>query len=68
MQREEVMIEVSDLVKRFGETVAVNRVTFAIQKGEVFGLLGPNGAGKSTIIKVLTTLCLPLAGERGRGL
>src|SRR5262245_34110230 len=63
MEREEAMIEVSDLVKHFGETVAVNRVTLAIQKGEVVRLLGATGAGKSTIIKVLTSLLPPTSGR-----
>ncbi|HET8911675.1 MAG TPA: ATP-binding cassette domain-containing protein, partial [Ktedonobacteraceae bacterium] len=53
------IIDVSHLVKRFGDHAAVNDISFGIEKGEVFGLLGPNGAGKSTTIKMLTTL-LPL--------
>lgn len=57
------MIEVVDLVKRFGDLTAVDRVSFTVRQGEVFGLLGPNGAGKSTIIKILTTL-LPLTSGR----
>jgi ABC-2 type transport system ATP-binding protein len=56
MDQPSTMIEVVDLVKRFGEHTAVDRVSFAVNQGEVFGLLGPNGAGKSTIIKILTTL------------
>src|SRR5437879_12213101 len=63
MERGEIMIEVKDLIKRFGDTHAVNEVTLAIQRGEVFGLLGPNGAGKSTIIKILTTLLPPTGGQ-----
>jgi len=42
---------------------AVNNVSFEVQKGEIFGLLGQNGAGKTTIIKILTTLLAPTAGE-----
>jgi ABC-2 type transport system ATP-binding protein len=53
------IIDVSHLVKRFGDHAAVNDISLGIEKGEVFGLLGPNGAGKSTTIKMLTTL-LPL--------
>src|SRR6266702_8990554 len=52
-------IEAYDLVKRFGDHVAVDHITFTVGEGEVFGLLGPNGAGKSTIIKMLTTLLPP---------
>ena len=63
MTRSPVMIEVVDLVKSFGDHKAVDRVSFSVQQGEVFGLLGPNGAGKSTIIKILTTL-LPLTSGR----
>lgn len=63
MDHTETMIEVRELVKRFGEHAAVDQVSFAIQKGEVFGLLGPNGAGKSTMIKMLTTLLPPSSGR-----
>ena len=55
-------IEVRQIVKRFGEFVAVNGLTFDVQAGEIFGLLGPNGAGKSTLIRMLTTLLVPTAG------
>jgi ABC-2 type transport system ATP-binding protein len=63
MDQSSPMIEVADLVKRFGDLTAVDRVSFSVNQGEVFGLLGPNGAGKSTIIKILTTL-LPLTSGR----
>ena len=55
-------IEVQHIVKRFGELVAVNDVSFEVRAGEIFGLLGPNGAGKSTLIRILTTLIEPSAG------
>lgn len=57
------ILEVSHLVKRFGEHRAVDDVSFSVEKGEVFGLLGPNGAGKSTTIKMLTTLLTPTSGQ-----
>src|SRR2546423_5751841 len=63
MEQSSPMIEVVDLVKRFGENIAVDRVSFSVSRGEVFGLLGPNGAGKSTIIKILTTLLPPTSGS-----
>ena len=63
MAQSSPMIEVVDLVKRFGDNIAVDRVSFSVNQGEVFGLLGPNGAGKSTIIKILTTL-LPITSGR----
>lgn len=57
------IIEVRQLTRRFGEHIAVNAVSFDVEKGEVFGLLGPNGAGKSTTIKMLTTLLTPTSGD-----
>jgi ABC-2 type transport system ATP-binding protein len=56
-------VEVENLTKRFGDFCAVDRLTFHVDAGEVFGLLGPNGAGKSTLIRVLTTLLPPTSGS-----
>jgi ABC-2 type transport system ATP-binding protein len=56
------IIEVNQLTKRFGDFVAVDDVSFTVDKGEVFAFLGPNGAGKSTTIKMLTTLLHPSDG------
>jgi ABC-type multidrug transport system ATPase subunit len=53
-------ISAQNLVRRFGEVVAVNDVSFRVEKGEIFGFLGPNGSGKTTVIKMLTGL-LPLS-------
>ena len=55
-------IEVQHIVKKFGDFTAVDDISFAVQRGEIFGLLGPNGAGKSTLIRMLTTLIPPTAG------
>jgi ABC-2 type transport system ATP-binding protein len=55
-------IEVTDLVKSYGEVEAVRGVSFTVPRGEVFGFLGPNGAGKSTTINMLCTLARPTSG------
>ena len=57
------IIEVENLVKKFGELTAVNGISFAVESGAIFGFLGPNGAGKSTTIKMLSTLLKPTAGR-----
>ena len=57
------MIEVKNLIKKYGDFIAVNDVSFDVQDGEVFAFLGPNGAGKSTTIKMLTTLLHPTSGS-----
>jgi ABC-2 type transport system ATP-binding protein len=57
----EVVVEVRDLIKQFGSFCAVDRVSFQVRRGEIFGLLGPNGAGKSTTFRMLCGL-LPASG------
>ncbi len=52
----ETVIEVKDLVRRFGDFTAVDRTTFFVRRGEIFGLLGPNGAGKTTTFRMLCGL------------
>ncbi len=59
----EAAIEAVALTKTFGDFTAVDGVSFAVKKGEIFGFLGPNGAGKSTTIKMLTTLLYPTSGS-----
>ncbi len=61
--REEVVIEVVDLVRKFGDFTAVDGIDFSIKRGEIFGLLGPNGAGKSTTFKMLCGLLPPSDGR-----
>ena len=53
-------IEIQDLKKSYGDTVALKGVNISIRDGEFFGLLGPNGAGKTTTINILTGLVLSL--------
>lgn len=50
------IIEVKDLVKKYGDFTAVNGISFEVYEGEIFGLLGPNGAGKSTTLEIIETL------------
>jgi ABC-2 type transport system ATP-binding protein len=59
----EAAIEAHDLTKAYGNLVAVDHVAMDVAEGGIFGLLGPNGAGKTTIIKLLTGLTNPTAGE-----
>lgn len=59
----EAAVVVNDLVKRFGAFTAVDRVSFSVRRGEIFGFLGPNGAGKSTTIRMLCGLLRPTAGN-----
>ena len=68
------VIKVDNLTKRYGEFVAVDHVSFAVEKGTLLGFLGVNGAGKTTVINMLATLLTPdeggaeLCGERlGKG-
>ena len=55
-------IDVADLTKRFGTTLAVDHISFSVQEGEIFGFLGPNGAGKTTTTRMLTGVIPPDAG------
>ncbi len=56
-------VEIRDLVKRFGDFVAVDHVSMEVRRGEIFGFLGPNGAGKSTTIRMLCGLLAPTSGS-----
>ena len=57
------MIEVENLTKRYGPTLAVSDVSFQVQKGEILGFLGPNGAGKTTTMRIITGFLSPTAGR-----
>lgn len=58
----EIAVAVSELTRRFGDFVAVDRVSFEVTRGEIFGFLGPNGSGKSTTIRMLTGILSPSSG------
>lgn len=58
-------IEVTHIVKKYGDFTAVDDVSFVVKEGEIFGLLGPNGAGKSTLIRMMTTLLPITSGSAG---
>jgi len=59
----ENIIEVENLIKKYGDLVAVNDISFSVKPGEIFGFLGPNGAGKTTTINILCTLTRPTSGR-----
>jgi len=63
MMNNEPIIQTKNLSRSFGDILAVDRVSFAINPGEVFGLLGPNGAGKTTTVRMLAALLEPTSGE-----
>lgn len=63
MDSQKLVIEVNDLVKKFGNFVANDHLTFNVSKGEIFGFLGANGAGKTTAIKILSGLLQPTSGK-----
>ncbi len=62
-QQATLAVSVRNLERRFGQFIAVNRVSFDVKRGEIFGFLGPNGAGKSTTIRMLTGILAPSGGE-----
>ena len=57
------MIEVKNLVKKYGKHVAVDHLNFTIEKGKIYGFLGPNGAGKSTTMNMITGYIASTEGE-----
>ncbi len=61
--REQPAVRVHSLVKRFGAFVAVDHISFEVERGEIFGLLGPNGAGKTTTFRMLCGLLPPSGGQ-----
>lgn len=63
MNSKEIVIDVQDLVKKFGQFVANDKLTFQVYKGEIFGFLGANGAGKTTAIRIMSGLLEPTSGK-----
>src|SRR4029453_18210312 len=59
----EVMIEVRELTKRYGDRVAVDSISFSAERGQILGFLGPNGAGKTTTMRMLTGFLPPSSGS-----
>lgn len=59
------VIEVHNLRKAYGDTVAVRDVSFSVERGEIFGILGPNGAGKTTTVECIAGLRTPDGGTIG---
>jgi len=58
-----MILSVQDVVKAYGDYMAVNHVSIEVKKGSVFGMLGPNGAGKTSLIRMITTITAPDSGE-----
>jgi ABC-2 type transport system ATP-binding protein len=63
MNQDKKVIEVRDMMKKFGDFVANDHLTFDVSEGEIFGFLGANGAGKTTALRILCGLSLPTSGE-----
>jgi ABC-2 type transport system ATP-binding protein len=63
MNNSSIAVTASELTRVFGSFIAVDRVSFEVRTGEIFGFLGPNGAGKTTTIKMLTGLLAPSSGQ-----
>ena len=61
--KENIVLEVKELTRRFGGLVAVNNVSFTVNQNDIFGLIGPNGAGKTTLFNLITALIPPSSGE-----
>ena len=60
---QEANIQIKDLTRRFGKTVAVDGLNLSVESGEIFGLVGPDGAGKTTMIRMLAAIMDPTSGS-----
>src|SRR5207244_13220616 len=63
MAQGEPVVETRDLTKKYGKLLALDRLTMAVERGQILGFIGPNGAGKTTTIKILVGLARPTAGS-----
>ncbi|MCD6442521.1 MAG: ATP-binding cassette domain-containing protein, partial [Thermotogae bacterium] len=63
MRNENSILEVENLTKKFGGLVAIDNLSFSVQRGEILGIIGPNGAGKTTLINVISGLYFPTTGR-----
>src|SRR5258708_15080103 len=63
MSRGQFAIETKDLTKKYGDFVALDRLTLTVERGQILGFVGPNGAGKTTTIKILVGLARPTSGS-----
>ncbi len=63
MIAEQPVIQIDNITRRFGKTLAVDHLSFRVHAGEVFGFIGPNGAGKTTTMRILATLDTPNSGH-----
>lgn len=61
--KKEILIKTEKLTKKFGDFIAVNKISFDVERGEIFGFLGANGAGKTTAMKMLIGILKPTSGE-----
>ncbi|HPG32739.1 MAG TPA: ABC transporter ATP-binding protein, partial [Lentimicrobium sp.] len=59
----DLAISCNGISKRYGNTLALDNLSFSVKRGEIFGFIGPDGAGKTSLFRILTTLLLPDAGQ-----
>ena len=63
MSNSDFAVDMTELTRRFGKFIAVDKVSLSVHKGEIFGFLGANGAGKTTLIRMLCGILAPSSGQ-----